>query len=277
MRLNLSKLIVSIGFFALVACDSSSAKNSSDAAQPITNSPNAAGTSATSENAGGATTATAAAGTTKSSGVSGTGGAANKANDAAVATGKAGKGADPTVKDQNKNKDAAVTANKDAAVAGKQPTAEEKKLIEMYEDEVNTFATTDIDPLYEKLDALPSEFLIGTWKGGVFQANAANPQNWYGKRVFDNLTAEAWVTNNPDGSPGANDLIMGGGGLATIRQEEFKGKTSAVLVYATGGVKDYFRKIRGDYSKPALGDIVIGYSTWNSSYFHLTRTFLSAE
>lgn len=275
MKRNTSELIAVIGLLlVLEACDSSSNKAGTKAADPV--NANAAGTGTTASNAGGATainsatsasTANVASNTDEETTVK-----TDNTADASVTIGKDGGGTGGKATNPAKGKDAAVAPAKDATVAAEQMSAEEQKMLEMYQDK-KTHSAAEVDPLYEKLEAVPSEFLIGTWKGGVFEENPSNPQNWYGKKIYPDLTADAWLTNNPDGSPGPNNPIMGGMGPATIRQEEYKGKTSAVLVYANQVVRDYFRKIRGDYSNPELGDIVIGFSTYENNYFHLTRTF----
>jgi hypothetical protein len=270
-----SELIAVIGLLlAIEACSSSSNQPRTNAIDPANTNGNAAGTGTTAVNAGGAVAInTATGGSTAPV-------ATNKDKDANAKTDKIADASVTAGKDAKAGgtggnaADAAVSAIKgaDAAVATKKkPTEAEQKLLDMIASK-QTYDATTIDPLYDQLDVIPSEFLIGTWKGHVFEANPANPQNWYGKRVAPDLTAEPWLTNLPDGSPGPNNPIMGA--PSTIQQENFRGKVSAVLVYDTQMNRDYFRKLTGDLNQRALDDIVVGYSSSQLKYFYLVRSYL---
>ena len=50
---------------------------------------------------------------------------------------------------------------------------------------------TTMMPLYEQLEPVSIEFILGTWKGGLFDGAASpDPIEWYGKRFVSRTHAE---------------------------------------------------------------------------------------
>lgn len=182
-----------------------------------------------------------------------------------------------------KKKDAGVTSTKGAAGASAKgtagaaapataepakPTAEEQQILDMMADTSKRYDSTILTPVYEKLDTVPKEFMVGTWKGGLFIAGSNSTSTWYGKRVAPDFTAEPMLTKGADGGPGPNS----GGGATVKDEEDANGVTTACLTYDSGAIKDYFRKVSGDVKKRALGDVVIGLG--GGLFFNLTRVEL---
>lgn len=282
-----SSLVITVAICCAVeACTSESVPTQTNAKEPASDGINTAKTTATNTYTGDATVVSDNATITND-----TIGASDKSTDSTLPLTDTEDAAVETVKDSAVTpiKDAVVTPDKDAnvtpadvvvvapaedaATTEEQPTEAEQKFLDMMASK-QTYNAATITPLYDQLDAIPSEFLIGTWKGHVFEANPTNPNNWYGKRIAPDLTAEPWLTNLPDGGVGPNSSNIFLGCPSTIQQEMFRGKTSAVLVYNNQTNRDYFRKIIGDVSLRALDDIVIGYSSSQLKYFYLVRTFL---
>ena len=120
-------------------------------------------------------------------------------------------------------------------------------------------------PLYEQLEPVSIEFILGTWKGGLFDGGASpDPIKWYGKRFVSRTHAEPLLCYAPDGSIYSYDKM----GLAQLREVAFNGKVTASLIYDSQPIMDYFRKVTSDIII-GLGDVK-GKPT--DFFFHLTRT-----
>lgn len=287
MKNYISSLVMAVALFCAVeACTSSSEPMQTKAREPASDGINTAETTAKHAQTGDATVAS-----DNSTIVTNTIGASDKSTDSTLHPTDTEDATVETVKDSavalvedavvTPDKDVVVTPSdvvaaaptEDAATTEEPPSEAEQKFLDMIASK-QTYSAATITPLYDQLDAIPSEFLIGTWKGHVFEANPTNPNNWYGKRIAPDLTAEPWLTNLPDGGVGPNSTNIFLGCPSTIQQEMFRGKISAVLVYNNQTNRDYFRKIVGDVDVRALDDIVIGYSSSQLKYFYLVRTFL---
>jgi Domain of unknown function (DUF4334)/GXWXG protein len=119
-------------------------------------------------------------------------------------------------------------------------------------------------PLFERLEPISAEFMIGTWRGGKFDGGAdPDPINWYGKRFASASHVEPLLCRKEDGSIYSYDNL----GLAQLREVAFGGKVSASLIYDKQPIMDYFRKVTKDIVI-GLGDIK-GRPT--DFFFHLTR------
>ena len=119
-------------------------------------------------------------------------------------------------------------------------------------------------PLFEQLEPVSAEFMIGTWRGGKFDGGGTpDPINWYGKRFVSKSHVEPLLCRAPDGSIYSYDKL----GVAQLREVSFNGKVSASLIYDQQPIMDYFRKVTQDIVV-GLGDIK-GKPT--DFFFHLTR------
>ena len=55
-------------------------------------------------------------------------------------------------------------------------------------------------PLFEQLQPVDTEFMLGTWKGGKFDGGAEpDPINWYGKRFNSTTDVEPLLVLDADG------------------------------------------------------------------------------
>jgi hypothetical protein len=119
-------------------------------------------------------------------------------------------------------------------------------------------------PIFDELEPISAEFMLGTWKGGRFDGGASpDPINWYGKRFVSAQHVEPLLCRAADGSIYSYDKL----GLAQLREVSFNGKVSASLIYDQQPIMDYFRKVTNDVVV-GLGDIK-GKPT--DFFFHLTR------
>jgi hypothetical protein len=122
---------------------------------------------------------------------------------------------------------------------------------------------TSLMPLYQQLEPVSIEFMLGTWKGGKFDGGQPDPINWYGKRFVSRDHAEPLLCRAADGSVYSYDKM----GLARLREASIFGKSTASLIYDKQPIMDYFRKV--------TPDVVIGLGDIKGRpldfFFHLTR------
>lgn len=119
-------------------------------------------------------------------------------------------------------------------------------------------------PLFEQLEPVDTDFMLGTWKGGKFDGGAEpDPINWYGKRFTSTTDVEPLLVLDADGKVQTFDKLGG----AQMREIKYNGVTSAALIYDSQPIMDYFRKVN-DNVVIGLGDIK-GKPT--DFVFHLTR------
>ena len=139
----------------------------------------------------------------------------------------------------------------------------EAKLLEMIASG-KAYSAEELMPLYEQLEPVSIEFMLGTWRGGKFDGGSEpDPINWYGKRFDSAAHAEPLLVRAKDGSIQAYTAL----GAAQLREVKYAGKVSATLIYDKQPIMDYFRKINDDVVI-GLGDIK-GKPT--DFFFHLTR------
>jgi len=126
------------------------------------------------------------------------------------------------------------------------------------------FPASTLMPLFEHLEPVSIEFMIGTWRGGKFDGGTdPDPINWYGKRFVSRTHVEPLLCRADDGSIYSYEKL----GIAQMREVAFSGKVSASLIYDQHPIMDYFRKVTNDIII-GLGDVK-GKPT--DFFFHLTR------
>ena len=119
-------------------------------------------------------------------------------------------------------------------------------------------------PLYDELEPLSVEEILGTWKGGKFDGGKdPDPIKWYGKRFVSADYCEPLLCRKDDGSVYAYDNL----GAAQLRMIAWRGRVSVGLIYDKQPIMDYFRKV-DDRVIIGLGDVK-GRPT--DFFFHLTR------
>jgi Domain of unknown function (DUF4334)/GXWXG protein len=125
-------------------------------------------------------------------------------------------------------------------------------------------SASSLMPMFDRLDPVSAEFMLGTWHGGRFDGGATpDPINWYGKRFTSAEHVEPLLCRAQDGSIYSYTKL----GLAQLREVACRGKVSASLIYDTQPIMDYFRKV--------TKDVVIGLGDIKGKpldfFFHLTR------
>ncbi|MBA9003576.1 DUF4334 domain-containing protein [Thermomonospora cellulosilytica] len=127
----------------------------------------------------------------------------------------------------------------------------------------------EVDPLFARLQPVTCDFMLGTWRGGLFNDHDALAgmllgMNWYGKRFTGPDHVEPLLCRSADGSLYSYEKL----GLARLREVSFRGTVSAAMIYDQRPIIDHFRRVTDDLVVGAMDakgqpDIL---------YFHLTRT-----
>jgi aryl-alcohol dehydrogenase len=125
-----------------------------------------------------------------------------------------------------------------------------------------------LERYFDKLEPVDADFLIGSWKGGVFEHSSddykmMDQMRWYGKRFVSRDHVEPLLCRREDGSVYSFEEM----GLATIREIAFRGRTSAAMVYDQLPIIDNFRRVSDD--------VMLGYMDKKGGtsdlYFSLVR------
>lgn len=154
---------------------------------------------------------------------------------------------------------AALLASTTAASA----TEAETQLLQMIASG-QAYSAEQLMPLFEQLEPVSIEFMLGTWKGGKFDGGSEpDPINWYGKRFNSENDVEPLLVYGADGGIATYEAL----GRAQLREIRYAGKVSAALIYDKQPIMDYFRKVNDDLVI-GLGDIK-GKPT--DFFFHLSR------
>ena len=107
-------------------------------------------------------------------------------------------------------------------------------------------AETELDEFWATLPPAGLEFMLGEWQGGEFQtghkANGFMKRlNWFGKTFNSVEDAKPLVCLDADGNKFSNTEAMNG--EASLWLEEFRGETTASMVYDGRPVHDHFKVI----------------------------------
>jgi hypothetical protein len=104
----------------------------------------------------------------------------------------------------------------------------------------------ELDAVWAGLDTVRPEEILGAWKGGEF--DTGHPLNgtlekarWYGK-TFDSLhDAKPLICRNADGELYSEREL--GKGEASLWTVEFRGESTATMVYDGQPVFDHFKRV----------------------------------
>jgi hypothetical protein len=122
--------------------------------------------------------------------------------------------------------------------------------------------------LFDQLDGIDIDAMLGTWRGGVFHYDHPFGQqlqkiSWYGKRFRGADDVEPLLIRTEGGDIESFERF----GLARLRELRFRGTVSAAMLYDERPLIDHFRRV--------TDDIVIGLADEKSKpatyFFHLTR------
>jgi hypothetical protein len=111
-------------------------------------------------------------------------------------------------------------------------------------------APEDLDEIWAALPPTRVEDILGAWKGDEF--NTGHPNNgqlkavgWYGKTFNSLKDAKPMICRGEDGTLFSN-LDYGNGGEASLWMVEFRGESTATMVYDRQPVFDHFKQVDGN-------------------------------
>jgi hypothetical protein len=105
----------------------------------------------------------------------------------------------------------------------------------------------DLDALWADLGTVTVEEILGAWRGGDFStghvaSTVLEKVRWHGKRFDSALDAKPLICRDEDGELYSN-LAAGGGAEASLWPVEFRGETTATMVYDAMPVLDHFKRV----------------------------------
>ncbi len=105
-------------------------------------------------------------------------------------------------------------------------------------------ALDELDALFDASPAVGEQFMLGEWRGGVFNTGHPGEQqlgtlNWKGKTFRSRDDVDPIVSLGPDGVRYANPVL----GAARLRKVEHRGQVTATMVYDNQPIFDHFRQI----------------------------------
>lgn len=112
----------------------------------------------------------------------------------------------------------------------------------------------ELDRLWADLRPVTVAEILGPWRGGDFATGHVasallEKLGWHGKRFDGPRDAKPLVCRDADGELRSN-LDAGGGGEASLWPVEFRGETTATMVYDKLPVFDHFKAVDDD-TRPA--------------------------
>lgn len=105
----------------------------------------------------------------------------------------------------------------------------------------------DAHALFDALEAVGCDEMIGEWDGGVIATGhpgegQLGALGWAGKTFRDRDDVDPIVCRADDGGREANPVL----GAASLRAVEHRGVVTATMVYDKHPVFDHFRRVDGD-------------------------------
>ncbi|MDX2937795.1 DUF4334 domain-containing protein [Streptomyces ipomoeae] len=107
-------------------------------------------------------------------------------------------------------------------------------------------SATELDEIWAALDTVRPEEILGEWKGDEFDTgHPANGQlqqvGWYGKTFVSPMDAKPLICRDENGELYSNTEL--GKGEASLWVVEFRGESTATMVYDGQPVFDHFKRV----------------------------------
>jgi len=138
----------------------------------------------------------------------------------------------------------------------------------------------DLDALWADLRPVTVEEILGSWRGGDFAtghlaSTVLEHVRWHGKRFDAPLDAKPMICRGDDGELYSN-VKAGGGGEASLWPIEFRGETTATMVYDKMPVFDHFKAV-DDHTLMGImnGKLEEAFGVSDLYYFWLERDLTS--
>ena len=134
----------------------------------------------------------------------------------------------------------------------------------------------ELDALWADLPTVTVEEILGPWRGGDFTtghiaSTVLEKVRWHGKRFDAPLDAKPLICRNEEGELYSN-LAAGGGAEASLWPVEFRGETTATMVYDAMPVFDHFKRVDADTLMGIMnGKLEAAFGVKDLYYFWLER------
>ena len=123
-----------------------------------------------------------------------------------------------------------------------------KRFIDISADKnADQIAIDDLFQLFDSLEAIKTNSMLGDWQGGVFNTGHSGEQQlgslkWVGKRFRGDNDVDPIISMNSEGERIANPVL----GQAVLREVVYRGVATATMIYDSHPILDYFRKVTDD-------------------------------
>lgn len=102
----------------------------------------------------------------------------------------------------------------------------------------------ELTALFENLPAVEADFMLGEWRGGVFQSGHPGERQlqklqWRGKRFTSADEVYPILVQSEKGQVVVSDIM----GQASLREVVYKGSPTATMVYDNHPTFDYFHRV----------------------------------
>lgn len=153
-------------------------------------------------------------------------------------------------------------------------TSEEaRRRFQQLRDEPGPIDTAVLDELFDALEPVDCESLFGAWKGAEFKTGhkgslALKAMKWYGKTFNSRLDVKPLMCLDDEGKLYSSQAMKG---EASLWMVEFRGKTSACMVYDAQPVFDHFRKVDENTVMGIMDGKAQVFDNGKHFYFYLER------
>lgn len=108
-------------------------------------------------------------------------------------------------------------------------------------------STTELDELWAALPTVRPEEILGPWKGSAFATGhpveaMLTAAAWHGKK-FESVTEVHPLICRDDQGQLYSNVELGNGGGASLWTVEFRGQSTATMVYDARPILDHFKRI----------------------------------
>ncbi|MEV6964229.1 DUF4334 domain-containing protein [Hamadaea sp. NPDC051192] len=107
-------------------------------------------------------------------------------------------------------------------------------------------SAAELDEIWSALDTVRPEEIFGEWKGGEF--DTGHPINgqldqarWFGKTFVSRKDVKPLICRDDDGELYSNKVL--GKGEASLWTVEFRGESTATMVYDGQPIFDHFKRV----------------------------------
>jgi hypothetical protein len=105
----------------------------------------------------------------------------------------------------------------------------------------------ELHAFFDTLEAVPEDFMLGEWGGGVFLTghpgeSQLTGMKWAGKHFYHRNQVDPIICQGENGTRYPSDVM----GKAALREMAYRGVVTATMIYDKHPVYDHFRKISED-------------------------------